>query len=99
MDGWQFIGFLRDENLFLVDLDTEKRWFRYHHLFQRLLNNLLARRQPPERIAQLHQRASEWFMENGIIAEAIQHALKAGNLGRPYGWLDSIAKTGTTPEG
>ncbi|MFY9944053.1 MAG: response regulator [Desulfobacterales bacterium] len=80
LDGWQFISFLKDENLFLVDLDTEKRWFRYHQLFQRLLNNQLARRQQPERIAQLHQQASDWFAETGMIAEALQYALKAGNV-------------------
>lgn len=79
IDGWQFIRFLKEENLFLIDLDTERNWFRYHHLFQRLLKNQLKRRRQPEDIVLLHQRASEWFAENGLITEAIEHALNARN--------------------
>ncbi|MGD9096716.1 MAG: LuxR C-terminal-related transcriptional regulator [Desulfobacterales bacterium] len=70
---------LKAENLFLISLDEENRWFRYHHLFQRLLRNQLQRHRSPEHIATLHERAGDWFARNGMIDEAIQHALKAGN--------------------
>lgn len=77
-DGWQFIRYLKQESLFFIELDSEKCWFRYHHLFHRLLKNQLMRHREPEAIARLHQRASEWFRHNGLITEAIQYALKGG---------------------
>jgi LuxR family maltose regulon positive regulatory protein len=79
MTGWGFVRLLKEENLFLINLDAEKQWFRYHHLFQRLMRNQLERHRRPEDIATLHERAGDWFARNGMIDEAIQHALKAGN--------------------
>jgi len=78
MNGWEFIRFLQKENLFLVDLDAEQHWFRFHHLFHQLLKNQLERRKRPEDIRLFHQRAGEWFVENGMIEKAIEHTLNAG---------------------
>jgi LuxR family maltose regulon positive regulatory protein len=61
-------------------LDTENRWFRYHHLFQHLLQDQLKRRYSSEEIATLYSRASEWFESQGLITESIEHALEAGDL-------------------
>lgn len=77
--GWAFIAWLKKENLFLISLDAEKKWFRFHHLFQKLLLNQLERRRSAEDIKVLHARASEWFAENDLVEEAITHALTAGD--------------------
>lgn len=78
------VGSLLDElnraNLFLVSLDTEGRWYRYHHLFADLLRHRLAREHGPDEIATLHARASAWFANNGLIDEALDHALAAGDV-------------------
>ncbi|MFL5807789.1 MAG: hypothetical protein ACJ8CR_39425, partial [Roseiflexaceae bacterium] len=62
-------------NLFLVPLDDERRWYRYHQLFADLLRHHLAAQ--PERVAELHRRAAQWFEQNGLTAEAVNHALAA----------------------
>ena len=82
LNGWEFLRLLKAENLFIIDLDSENRWFRYHHLFQQLLRNQLRRHRPPEHIAMLHERAGDWFARNGMFDEAIHHALKAGNASK-----------------
>jgi len=79
IDGAAFIARLQTDNLFLIALDIEKRWFRFHHLFQQLLKDQLKRRRSPEEIAGLHLRAAEWFDDQGFIEEAIEHALAAGD--------------------
>ncbi|MGF1612841.1 MAG: response regulator [Gammaproteobacteria bacterium] len=79
VDGEALIGWLRANNLFVVPLDTEGRWFRYHNLFQALLQDQLKRECSLEEIAALHTRASQWFEAQGLIEEAIRHALLAGD--------------------
>jgi len=74
MHGDEFIARLQMDNLFLIALDTEDRWFRYHHVFRRLLQDQLNRHWSPEEIAALHSRANGWFAENEIVDEAIKHA-------------------------
>ena len=66
-------------NLFLVSLDTRRRWYRYHQLFGELLRHELDRAEPGL-AALLHRRASAWHQADGNIAEAIGHALSAGDL-------------------
>lgn len=77
--GWNFIDWLKKENLFLIPLDSEGLWFRYHHLFKTLLVNQLKRRCSTEEINALHVKASAWFSENGLIDEALNHARAGGN--------------------
>jgi len=69
---------LERRNLFLVPLDQEQRWYRCHHLFAELLRQRLDQVQP-DQIPALHRRASGWYRENGQMAEAIHHALAAGD--------------------
>lgn len=71
---------LGSANLFLVPLDQEGRWFRYHHLFRDLLQHRLRSQYSPEEITALHNRASQWFEQNGLIDEALSHAFSAGDL-------------------
>jgi len=61
-------------NLFLIHLDDQREWFRYHHLFADLLHQCLIRKMP-EIIPELHQLASIWYEENGFLGEAIDQAL------------------------
>ncbi len=66
MNGDEFIARLQKDNLFLVALDEENRWFRFHHLFQQLLQDQLNQYWSTEEIATLHSRAKVWFAENDI---------------------------------
>ncbi len=68
-------------NLFLVSLDDRRRWYRYHRLFADVLRAHLEQEQP-DRVPELHQRASEWFEKNGAPSEAIRHALAAADFER-----------------
>jgi LuxR family maltose regulon positive regulatory protein len=65
---------LERANLFLVPLDDERRWYRYHHLFADLLRSRL-QQTLPDQVPILHLRASRWQEQNGYIAEAVGHAL------------------------
>ncbi len=85
MGGWEFINWLKKENLFLIPLDAENRWFRFHHLFKTLLFNQLKRRCSDDEIKELHRQASAWFSENGLIEEALEHALAAGKVEKAAG--------------
>lgn len=68
-------------NLFLVPLDTQRSWYRYHHLFADVLQaRLIAER--PEQVRALHERASEWFSSHSLITEAVRHALAAEDFDR-----------------
>jgi LuxR family maltose regulon positive regulatory protein len=75
------LEYLESSNLFLIPLDTERRWYRYHHLFADLLHSRLVRIHP-DQIPVLHLLASEWYEQNGLVAEAVSHALKAGDVNR-----------------
>jgi LuxR family maltose regulon positive regulatory protein len=66
-------------NLFLVPLDDERRWYRYHHLFADALRARLAQETGPGTAAALHRRASAWFETQGLHPEAVHHALAAGD--------------------
>jgi len=74
----QFVDWLIETNLFVIPLDDQAYWLRYHHLFQQLLQTLLCRQRGRDAVAGLHMQASNWFDENGLIEEAIRHALAAG---------------------
>jgi LuxR family transcriptional regulator, maltose regulon positive regulatory protein len=67
-------------NLFLVALDDRRQWYRYHHLFGDVLRAHLANEQP-ERLVELHRRASAWYERNAEQPEAIRHAFSARDFG------------------
>jgi LuxR family maltose regulon positive regulatory protein len=68
-------------NLFLVQLDDRRRWYRYQHLFGDVLRAHLLDEQP-DRVHDLHLRASDWYERNGERSEAIRHALAAEDFAR-----------------
>ncbi len=76
-DAYSFISALVEQNLFVIPLDNNLEWFRYHHEFQDLLQNELIRRQSTQEVAELHRRAGKWFADNGYIQDAIEHYLAA----------------------
>jgi LuxR family transcriptional regulator, maltose regulon positive regulatory protein len=69
---------LEDANAFVVSLDPERTWFRYHCLFGDLLQ-LELRRALPEQVPVLHRRAAAWFTRHGQVADAIRHTQAAGD--------------------
>ncbi len=73
-DGDVLLERLLAANLFLIALDEDRRWYRYHHLFADLLRSQLDRL-PAGRVSQMHRLASEWFGRAGLAPEAIHHAL------------------------
>src|SRR6266851_4642527 len=90
--GRATLDYLERANLFIVPLDNERRWYRYHHLFAELLRQRLAqihRSALPDKtddggqsMAELHVRASQWYEDNGLEIEAFQHAAAANDLDR-----------------
>ncbi len=80
-DGQAILPRLDQANLFIVPLDDERRWYRYHHLFADLLRSRLEQTQP-EQVPALHRQASKWYEQNGLIYEAVTHALAAGDAER-----------------
>jgi LuxR family transcriptional regulator, maltose regulon positive regulatory protein len=77
-DSQQLLERAERANLFLVPLDGQRRWWRYHHLFADLLRARLVRAHP-ERVAELHHAAAAWCERHGLVDEAIGHALAAGD--------------------
>jgi LuxR family maltose regulon positive regulatory protein len=69
---------LEDANAFVVSLDPDRTWFRYHHLVGDFLR-LELRRTLPEEVPALHRRAAEWFSEHGQVVDAIRHTQAAGD--------------------
>jgi LuxR family maltose regulon positive regulatory protein len=69
---------LEDANAFVVSLDPERTWFRYHHMFGDLLRMEL-RRTLPDQVPVLHRQAAGWFSGHGLYADAIRHTQAAGD--------------------
>ncbi len=67
-------------NLFVVALDDERRWFRYHRLFSEFLQDEAQKHLSPDTLARLHCRAAEWHMDQGLPQEAFDHAITAADL-------------------
>ena len=78
-DSAGMLDLLERINLFLIPLDDQRLWYRYHHLFGGLLRHQLGLRKPA-RIADLHRAASAWFAEAGDLDQAVGHAIAAGEL-------------------
>jgi LuxR family maltose regulon positive regulatory protein len=68
---------LSHPNLFLVYLDAERQWNRYHHLFRDMLRYRMKRTFGQEKINELHRRASVWYGTRGMIEEALNHSIAA----------------------
>ncbi len=80
-DGKGMLETLERGNLFIIPLDDQRQWYRYHPLFAEVLQARLLDEQP-DQVFSLHQRASEWYEHNGSAADAIRHALAAKDFER-----------------
>lgn len=80
-DAAEMLERLERANLFLVRLDDERRWFRFHHLFADVLREE-ARRERGDDVAERHRRASRWWEARDATGEAIVHALAADDVER-----------------
>ena len=78
-DAAEILAVLERDNLFIVPLDENRQWFRYHHLFRQVLRSRLARAEP-DLVPALHQAASAWHQLHGSADEAIEHAMAAGDF-------------------
>jgi LuxR family maltose regulon positive regulatory protein len=75
-----YLEWLEDANVFIVPLDAKRFWYRFHHLFQDFLRDMMLHRFTPVQIAAFHCRAAAWFAQNGMIEEAIDHSLAGGDI-------------------
>ncbi len=87
----EILEYLDRANLFIVPLDDQREWFRYHRLFADLLRRRLQYARPAL-VPELHTRASLWFEQNGYPEEAIEHAFQAKDLPRAADLLDNAAE-------
>lgn len=83
---------LEHSNLFIIPLDERREWYRYHRLFADLLKQRLNQSQP-EIVSLLHRRASEWYEENGLMEDAIEHALLSGAAPRAAKLIEKSAES------
>ncbi len=78
-DSQLILEMLERNNMFVIPLDTDRTWYRYHHLFAELLRQRLHSGKKST-VVELHNKASKWFNDNSIPLFAIEHAIKTGNL-------------------
>jgi LuxR family maltose regulon positive regulatory protein len=76
----QILEYLERSNLFLVALDSDRLWYRYHHLFASLLRGRLRQSLDAATVQELYRRASQWYESQGLLTEAITQALAAPDL-------------------
>jgi LuxR family transcriptional regulator, maltose regulon positive regulatory protein len=74
------LDWIDNSELFLIPLDERREWYRYHHLFQELLQQRASAEMGADQVTDLHHLASAWFEEHGLLDEALHHALAAGDL-------------------
>ena len=75
-----YLDWLKEANVFVFALDDQEEWYRFHHLFQALLNKELLANYSKNEIRELHERASRWFAGQGLVEEAMNHALEADDI-------------------
>ncbi len=86
LQSQQILEYLEQGNLFILPLDDQRGWYRYHHLFAELLRHRLEQEitsgEGAVDSALLHRRASAWYEQNGLLVDAISHALSAVDVER-----------------
>lgn len=88
-DSQATLAYLERANLFIIPLDNERRWYRYHHLFGDLLRQRLGQSMDEKEIAALHGRASLWYEAHGDDLEAFHHATAAQDFDRAEHLINS----------
>ena len=80
--GTTILHQLERDNLFVVPLDEERSWYRYHHLLADVLQSRLRSTEPRDVVSTLHARASAWYAEHDLLPDAVHHALAGGDHAR-----------------
>jgi LuxR family maltose regulon positive regulatory protein len=88
-DSKEMLETLERDNLFVIPLDDQRQWYRYHHLFAEVLQAYLQEAQS-DRISELHRRASIWFEQNNLSADAIRHALASKDFERAADLIERV---------
>jgi LuxR family maltose regulon positive regulatory protein len=92
VDGQAMLRALEQANLFVVPLDDERRWYRYHHLFAEVLRSHL-QEMHPDRLPELYRRAAGWCEQNELVSEALDYALAAGDQDLAARLVESSARS------
>ncbi|GAB4525626.1 MAG: LuxR C-terminal-related transcriptional regulator [Anaerolineae bacterium] len=88
-DSQKTLEMLERSNLFVIPLDHERQWYRYHHLFADALHNHL-QAEPSVDVSALHQRASDWYTQHDLPQDALHHALGSGNFHQAADLLEHL---------
>ena len=88
-DGSALLEALERGNFFIVPLDDQRHWYRYHHLFAQVLRTRLMVEQP-DQVTALHQRASAWYEQNDLPSDAVRHALAAQDFERAAALIERV---------
>lgn len=100
LEGQDFLDWLLASDLFVIPLDRQSGWFRFHHLFQNALWAELKTRHSSEEVRATHRRVAMWFASQELIAEAIDHFLKADDLeGVSKLLIEQISNLENPPDG
>jgi LuxR family transcriptional regulator, maltose regulon positive regulatory protein len=86
----KYLNYLENNNLFLIPLDEERTWYRYHALFGELLRNQLLQAEP-ECVDDLHERTADWYQKNGFIEKAVEHAYLLSSSNKVFELIEKYA--------
>ncbi len=92
--GQEMLKQLDQANLFVIPLDEQRLWYRYHRLFADLLRKLLRQQMAPQQLVELQRRASTWHEDNGSLDEAVLYALQAEDYERVVHLVEQAALAG-----
>lgn len=79
-NGRQFLDQISEQNLFIIPLDQQQIWYRYHHLFSDFLKGRLTQQTSSSEIASLHKKAAIWLEKNNLFEESLNHAFASGDI-------------------
>jgi len=89
-DGQEMLESLEHANLFITPLDAESKWYRYHHMFAEVLQARLNQIQP-DQVSELHRRAGDWYAQNGLMDEAVHHAIASADFETAARLIEAVA--------
>ena len=87
----EILEFMDASNLFVVPLDNQRQWYRFHPLFAEFLQDRLERQEAYD-LASLHRRAAAWYAEHGLLPEAVQHSFAAGDADQAANLIEAQCK-------
>ncbi len=93
VDGQEMLAQLEQANLFIIPLDDERRWYRYHHLFADFLRDRLQNQVGTAGLAALHRRAATWYEQHGLVTDAMGHALAVADVQRASRLFEQTGRT------